>query len=131
MAYRNPIRQRQAAQTNEIIKYAGFTATWRQYVSASAGVSVAGFGSANYYREQTVTAVFGGGVVGGGVVNANLQRQLGMGQQEAGTVRVTTQEKLSKFDEFIWNGVRYRVDTDSQFSPLNGYYMSILTRGDN
>ena len=131
MSYFRPSRPLYNLQTDDILRYAGQTATWRQFVSASASVGAAGFGSANYYREQTVTAVFGGGVVGGGVVNANLQRQLGMGQQEAGTVRVTTQEKLSKFDEFIWNGVRYRVDTDSQFSPLNGYYMSILTRGDN
>lgn len=133
MSYRNPNQKRMNGQTHHMMQFAGQTATWRQHISASAGVSVAGFGSANYYREQTITAFFGGGgmMPGGGVVNANLQRQTPMGQLEAGQIRITTQQRFSKYDEIIWNGVRYRVDTDSQPSPLNGFWMSIISRGDN
>lgn len=132
MPYRNPHRPLMNKQSDEILKYAGQTATWRQYISASAGVAVAGFGSAVSYREQTITAVFGGGGANmGGTVLTNLQTQRAAGQLAAGTVRVTTEERLSDRDEIIWNGIRYRVDTDSQFSPLNGYWMSMLVRGDS
>lgn len=128
MSYRGVQPQRQAAQTNEIMKVAGFTGTWRQYISASAGVSVAGFGSAVSYREQTVTAILGS--LMGNVVSPNVQRQTPMGQVSDGRLRILTQQRLSQLDEFVWRGVRYRVDADSQPSQLNGYWMSILVRGD-
>lgn len=129
MPYRNPIKPRQAAQTNVIMQYAGFTATWRQYVSASAGVSVAGFEGGMYYREQTITALLGGN--NASIVSPNIQRQSPGGQLENGTLRIVTHERITGNDEIIWRGVRYRVDADSQPSQLNGYWMSMLTRGDN
>jgi len=131
MSYFKPSRPLYHAQTDNILQYAGQTATWHQYVSATTGVPAAGIGGQSYYVDSVITAVFGGGGVGGGVVGANLTRQLALGQLEAGQVRISTHQPLSKEDEVIWNGIRYRVDTDSQFSPLNGFYMSILTRGDN
>lgn len=129
MPYRGPQPQRQQFQTQEIVKNAGFTGTWRQYISASAGVSVAGFGSAISYREQTITALLGGNM--GNIVSPNIQRQTPMGQLSDGTLRIMTQQRLSDKDEFIWGGVRYRIDANSQPSVLNGYYLSSLVRGDN
>jgi len=129
MPYRNPMTPRQASQTNEIMKYAGVTATWRQYVSASAGISVAGFGSGMYYREQTITAMLGGN--NASLVSPNIQRQTTMGQLPEGTLRIVSREVMTDKDEIIWRGVRYRVDANSQRSPLNGYWMSIITRGDS
>ena len=129
MPYRGVQQQRQMLQTTEILRQAGFTATWRQYISASAGVSVAGFGSAVSYREQTITAVLGGN--NASVVRPNQQRQTSMGQIADGSLRVITSVQMSDNDEFIWRGVRYRVDADSQPSMLNGHWMSVLTRGDN
>lgn len=125
--YRGPQPQRQQQQTNEVMQYAGFTGTWRQYVSASAGVSVAGFGSAVSYREQTITAMLGGQM--GSVVSPNTQRQTPMGQLADGSLRIVTQQYLSDKDEFVWRGVRFRVDANSQPSVLNGYWMSVLNRG--
>lgn len=132
MSYFKPSRPLYNQQTTDLLAIAGQTATWNRYVSASAGVAVAGFGSAVYSASQLITAVFGGGVAGaGGTVEANIQRQMMLGQIEAGQVRIDTRERLSQLDEIIWNSVRYRVDTDSQLSPLNGYYMSVITRGDS
>src|SRR5690242_8484189 len=122
MPYRGPQFQRQQAQTTEIMQYAGFTGTWRQYISASAGVPVAGFGSAVSYREQTITAMLGS--LMGNVVTPNTQRQTPMGQVADGDLRILTQQQLSDKDEFVWRGVRYRVDANSQPSVLNGYWMS-------
>jgi hypothetical protein len=133
MSYFNPNRRIQGLQTDVIKQYAGQTATWRQFVSASAGVSVAGFGSANSYREQLITAVFGGGVqgnMGGGTVNANFEMSRAAGNIAAGVVRVSTREPLGNNDEIVWRGIKYRVDTEAQVSTLNGYYMSILVRSD-
>ncbi len=129
MPYRGSQPFRQAAQTTEIMRYAGFTATWRQYISASAGVSVAGFGSAINYREQTITALLGGQM--GSIVNPNTQRQTPMGQVEAGELNIHTPVYMTDKDEFMWGGVRYRVDANSQPSRLDGMWYSKLTRGDN
>jgi hypothetical protein len=129
MPYRGVQQDRMYQQTTEIVRQAGFTATWRQYVSASAGVSVAGFGGASSYREQTITAVMGG--LMNSVVSPNRQMQTPAGQIAAGDLRIMTNVRMSDKDEVIWRGVRYRVDADAQPSQLNGYWMSILTRGDN
>lgn len=129
MSYRGVNQQRQQLQTTEIIRQAGFTATWRQFISASAGVSVAGFGSAVSYREQVVTAILGGQM--GSVVTPNTQRQTPMGQLADGSLRIVTREQLGDKDEIIWRGIRFRVDANSQPSILNGHWMSTLNRGDN
>lgn len=129
MPYRGTQPQRQQLQTTEIMRQAGFTATWRQYISASAGVSVAGFGSAVSYREQTITAVLGGQQ--GSVVTPNTQRQTPMGQLADGSLRIVTSQPLSDKDEIVWRGIRYRVDANSQPSVLDGYWMSVINRGDN
>lgn len=130
MPYRGPQINRQRGQTTEIMQNAGFTGIWRQYISASAGVSVAGFGSAVSYREQTITAMLGA-QFDTNIVAPNMQRQTPMGQVAAGGLRILTQQRLSDKDEFVWRGVRFRVDADSQPSVLNGYWMSQLTRGDS
>lgn len=129
MPYRGVQQNRMYQQTQDILRQAGFTGIWRQYVSASAGVSVAGFGNAVSYREQVITAVLGGN--NASVVRPNQQRQTTMGQVADGSLRVITNVQMSDNDEFIWRGVRYRVDADSQPSILNGHWMSVLMRGDN
>lgn len=129
MPYRNPNPARIAAQTNTVMQYAGFTGTWRQYISASAGVSVAGFGSAVSYREQTITALLGS--IMGNVVTPNTQRQTTMGQVGDGVLRIHTQQQMSERDEFIWRGTRYRIDANSQPSQLDGYWLSTITKGDS
>lgn len=134
MPYRGVNQPRKNLQTTEILRQAGFTATWRQFVSASAGISVAGFGSAESFREQTITAMFGGGAMPGkigGTVGANMQRQAALGQLIDGSLPVVTNVCMSDHDEIVWLGVRYRVDADSQPSQLNGYFMSVLVRGDS
>jgi hypothetical protein len=131
MTHIDPNFQRNAWHTHYVQEYAGQTATWRQYVSASAGNAMAGYGSVSYYREQTITAVFGGGGVGGGVTNANLEQTRAAGMIAEGNIRISTSFPLSNRDEVIWQGVRYRVDTNSQLSRMNQHYMSILVRGDS
>lgn len=129
MPYRGVQPKRQQLQTTEIMRQAGFTATWRQFISASAGVSVAGFGSAVSYREQVITAILGGNM--NSVVSPNTQRQTPMGQLADGSLRIVTRQMLGDKDEIIWRGIRYRVDANSQPSILNNHWMSVLNRGDN
>lgn len=124
MPYRSPNQPRILNQSNTIFQYAGNTATWRQYISASAGVSVAGFGSTPFYAERTITALF-----------APLPHAP-ESQQPAGMIvsdefQVTTKEKLQRQDELRWRGERYRVDSDPSPATLPGTYVFIVKRGQN
>lgn len=124
MPYRNPDQRRILNQSQTIFQYAGQTATWRQYISASAGVSVAGFGVTPFYAERTITALF-----------APLPRAPEM-QQPAGMIvsdefQVTTKEHLQRQDELRWRGERYRVDSDPSPATLPGTYVFTVKRGQN
>lgn len=129
MSYIKPDFTRFKAQVRDNhMAIAGQTATWRQWVSAVSG-NAAGFGTQNFYRQQTITALIGG-YGQEGLARPNMQRQQPGGMFEAGEITIATQEKLSAADEVIWNGVRYRVDTVSQPSILDSHFVSILKRGD-
>lgn len=124
MPYRSPDPSRIAQQQAQIMQFAGQTATWRQYVSASAGVSVAGFGSTPFYAERTITALF-----------APLPRAP-EAQQPAGMIisdefQVTTREHLQRQDELRWRGERYRVESDPSPATLPGTYVFTVKRGQN
>lgn len=108
---------------DNILRQAGHTALWRQWISASAGVAFAGFGSAEYYREQVITAI-----IGQGVVATNTEEQRAAGMLAAGNLRITTQQRLASEDEIIWRGVRYSVETESQPSLIDGTWMATLVR---
>lgn len=133
MSYFTPFSKTHHTQSmDNMLQYAGQTATWRQYVSASAGVADAGFGDSNYYREQLITGVFGGGggAIGGGQLIANMLMGRPAGMIPAGMLRVVTEMPMKADDEITWAGERYRIDTDSQRSPINNMWMSILVRGE-
>lgn len=123
MPYRGPDARRNARnEVDNMLRHAGFTATWRQYISASAGADDAGLGSALYYREQTITALYApiaGEAVGmleaGGIVSQ--------------TLRVATQQALGQEDELLWMGERYRVESDTVPSRMNGLWLNTLQRG--
>lgn len=110
---------------NSVFKYAGSTATWRQYVSASAGVPAAGIGSALYYREQTITAVFGRGLLG-----QFLEYQVAAGMQAAGIVLMASPHRIARQDEIVWRGTTYRVEADPVPARIVGHWVVNLKRGD-
>lgn len=133
MSYFNPHAKTQHTQSMaNMLQYAGQTAMWRQYISASAGVADAGLGDTYYYREQLITGVFGAGAgnMVGGQLMANLMMDRPAGMIPAGMLRVVTEMPLRADDEINWQGEKYRVDTDSQRAPLNNMWMSILVRGE-
>lgn len=126
MSYRGAQYKRfNQAFHSHVLSQAGHTALWRQYISASAGVSFAGFGSAESYREQMITAI-----IGQGVVATNTEQQRGAGMLAEGTLRITTQQRLASEDEIIWRGVRYSVETESQPSLMDGTWMATIVRRD-
>lgn len=124
MPYRNPNPRRMALQADTMKLYAGETAVWRQFVSASSGNPLVGLGSAARYREQVITGVFGDGVV-----TTNQFGQRTVGQLQAGQIRVVTTEKLGQDDEIMYQGNRYRVDSDPTFSRMDKRWIAILKRG--
>src|SRR5574341_1595150 len=94
-----------AQMRDNVMQYAGQTAMWRQWISASAGNKAVGYGDVQYYRSQTITALFAQGLVA-----ANMQNQYPGGQYPAGTLRMTTKFQVGYKDEIVYNGQRYRID---------------------
>lgn len=126
MAYRGPDARRIHPQAGVVQQYAGQTGIWRQYISASAGVSDAGFGFTQSYREQIVTGIFG--------VRPNLprlmERQGGGGTLAAGQVQVSVTVKPAVQDEMIWNGELYRVESEPVPAKMAGFWVCQLRRGE-
>jgi hypothetical protein len=121
MPYRGPNNQRIGnQQTDAIFRHAGQVATWRQYISASAGVPAAGFGDAPQYREQTVTALFGD------VKSPEMPYAAGM--IAAADIYAVMRERPARQDELLWRGVSYRVESDPAPARLAGTYTMILKR---
>lgn len=128
MSYRGPNPQRIAGQhaANQFT-HAGQTAIWRQYISASAGVSVAGFGSTPFYREQLITALFKS-TVGFTLTQPEMQTPAGMTVDA--DFLVVTQQQLHRQDELTWRGTAWRIDSDSQPSKMDRTWINVLKRGD-
>lgn len=120
----NKSRMQRQMQQN-MMQYAGQTATWWRFVSASTGNPAAGYGAVQYSAAMTITAQFTNVPV-----MANVQQAMPGGYMEAGDVRMISNEKMGSADQIVWNSVRYRVDTVSQPSILDKQWVSILKRGD-
>lgn len=122
MPYRNPDQARIQAQAATIFQYAGQTALWRQYVSASAGVSVVGMGTTLYYREQPITALFA-------PLPANPEDQTPAGMIASDMFQVTTTQRVGRQDQLVWRGDVYRLESDPTPAPLPGMWVSQVKRG--
>jgi len=122
MPYRKPARKRINQQQTAIFENAGHVVTWRKYVSASAGVPVAGLGSAPRYVERTITALFGSGL-------NQIEVQGAAGLTISTTFKATTREPLGRRDELVWQGEVYRVESDSTPATMPGTYVNTIKRG--
>lgn len=124
MAYRGVQAGRVAMNLVDVLRQAGQTATWRQFVSASDGIAYAGLGDVRHYREQIITALF--------YQNYQRQpeRQTPAGMVAEGAFAVTTRERLGRNDELVWRGVTYRVESDPTPGALAGAWMTTVKRGD-
>lgn len=122
--YSRPDKKRMNANADRIYHYAGTTATWRQYVSASAGVPEAGIGDTQYYRQQTITGQFG--------VMLNLPKVLenvaAPGLIAAGAFQMVTRERVGRQDEVIYNSATYRVESDPVPAQLVGWWVTQIKR---
>lgn len=124
--YRGPNARRLINQhIQDPLHFAGQTAIWRRYVSASAGTPMAGFGASAVYVDQVITGVFGTPPA----VLKLAQLQTDAGQSMVADFTVATREKLARDDRLIWNGETYRVDGDPVPVPLTNSYISTLKRG--
>lgn len=122
--FSRPDRRPMYTQTQDsVMRYAGNTATWRQYVSASAGVAEYGEGSALFYAERTITAVFGRGILG-----QFLEYQQAAGMEAAGVVPMSSPWKIGRQDEIVWRGVTYRVEADPVPARMLGHWTVQLKR---
>lgn len=129
MPYRGPDYYRiQRQMADHQFAHAGQVVTWRQYISASASASVAGFDATPYYREQTITALFGRGGLGNALPEL-AATQTPAGTLESGAFFAVTQQPLGLRDELVWNGDTYRVESESMEAKIAGNYVSRVRRG--
>jgi hypothetical protein len=112
-----------AQQAQEIRQYAGHTVTWKQYVSAVTANAVLGLGDTLYYREQPITAVMS--------YQTNMEHQAGVGQIAREVLYAMTPFEIGSRDELVWQGVTYRVESDSQPSRVGSQWKFRLERGDS
>lgn len=122
--FSRPDKHRMNIQGEQIFKYAGVTATWRQFISASAGVPEAGIGDMQYYRLSTITGQFG--------VMLNPPK---VGEQvaapgliAAGQFQMVTRERVGRQDEIIYNSALYRVESDPVPAQLVGWWVTQIKR---
>ncbi len=122
--YSRPDKRRLNQNAERIYQFAGVTATWRQYVSASAGVPEAGIGETPFYRTQTITGQFG--------VMLNLpklgEQVAAPGMIAAGMFQMVTREHIGRQDEIIYNSAFYRVEADPVPDELAGWWVTQIKR---
>lgn len=122
--YSRPDKRRMNQNAEHIYTYAGVTATWRQYVSSSAGVPEAGISDTPYYRTQTITGQFG--------VMLNLpklgEQVAALGLIAAGQFQMVTRERVGRQDEIIYNSAYYRVESDPVPAQLVGWWVTQIKR---
>lgn len=122
--FSRPDKRRFNANAERIYTYAGVTATWKQWVSASVSVPEAGFGGEDFYRQQTITGQFG--------VMLNVPKVLegagAAGMIAAGTFQMVTREKIGRRDEIQYNGATYRVESDPVPAQMVGWWVTQIKR---
>lgn len=127
--YIDPNKRLMNAQTRDNhFQFAGQTGTWRAWVSATTGFPMLGQGGVTYFRQQTITGLFANNPSFPSLTKANTENQYAGGQFAGGDLMLTTRERLGYRDEVIYNGNRYKVDTDSVPSVMNGFFTSVLRR---
>ena len=120
--YRGPDATRIRAQTTNILQYAGQTAIWQHFVSASGGTPAAGLTNTLYFRQTIITALF-----------SNLQQPedaTPAGMIAGSRFSVISQERIERDDRLIWNGVDLRVDSDPVTSRISNLWVSEAVRAD-
>lgn len=120
--YRGPDATRIRAQTTNILQYAGQTAIWQHFVSASGGTPAAGLTNTLYFRQTVITALF-----------SNLQQPedaTPAGMIAGSRFSVISQERIERDDRLIWNGVDLRVDSDPVTSRISNLWVSEAVRAD-
>jgi len=95
-----------------VMAAAGQTAMWRDYISASAGAAEFGMGTAIFYIQKPLTALF--------QPLRPQEIQAAGGFYLAGDIRMTTFEPVSKRDEITWEGSRYAFISDPAIVNLWG-----------
>lgn len=128
MSYRGPNQHRIVQQRQQTVDaYAGYTALWRQYVSATTGAAFAGRGDTLHYREQWITAHMYG--VPGAPMTIS-ERQVAAGMIADGKFFASVPVRLGPRDELIWMGQIYRVEGTPVPAQLDGYYSVPVKRGE-
>lgn len=97
-----PDTERLHRQSIHVVAGAGEVATWRKWITASAGSNQFGVQNQNVYVETTITGLFQR-------FDPKLAQYAG-GNIQVAALYVTLPVQLSPRDEIVWEGSAYRLD---------------------
>ena len=127
MSYSNPDASRMASQHRDnMMRFAGETATLWAYISASAGVSVAGFGDTVSSAGRTITAQF---YVARGFLPNVAQQASPAGMIPAGEFLMNSEYRPSVNDVIEYQRTAYRIEGEPFREPLiKNNWVAVLKR---
>lgn len=122
MPYSGPHPERIQAQRETLFQQGSYTATWRHWVSATSGNPQIGLDGQDFYRETTISALFGR-------VDPK-ERQTPAGMIAAAQISATTKERLERQDQLVWRGITYSIDSDAMPARFIEGWITVLNRED-
>lgn len=108
-------------RAGNIFLNAGQPVLLHRVASAVPGLAMGGFGSAIYYRDQVITALFS-------PIPPAREAQAGAGMVIAADFMMTTRESIQRTDQVIWGGNTFRVEGEAVNEPLPGLWYTPITR---
>jgi hypothetical protein len=114
-----------AQQRDNMLRFAGETATLWAYISASAGASVAGYGDTVHSAGRTITAHFD---VARGFLPNVAQHMTPGGMIPAGEFLMQSEYKPGVNDIIEHRGVKYKVEGEAWHEPLTNSWVATVKR---
>lgn len=127
MSYRNPDTGRMAAQQREnMLRFAGETATLWAAISAGGGNTIVGIEDTTYSAGRTITAHF---YVARGFLPNVMQTQTPAGMMPVGNFLMNSEIKPGVDDTVVYQGTGYHVDGQPWLDPFTRTWITTLRRG--
>lgn len=121
--YTRPDKKRLNLNAERVYEFGGVTAIWRTFASAVSGVPEAGIGDTFYYAQRVITGHFGYQFI-----PRFMENVAAPGLIAAGTVQMTTRERIGRQDEVIYNSAFYRVESDPVPTTMAGWWITQIKR---
>lgn len=115
-----------AQQRDNMLTFAGETATLWAAISAAGGIAVAGFGPTAFSAGRTITAHF---YVARGFLPNVVERSTPGGQIPAGEFMMASEIKPGLTDRIEYRRTGYKIEGEPSHEPFTNTWVTTLRRG--